>query len=124
MTISCVFLLKDIRKTPSLTLSKLVPIGRQVTDRTISCRAGDVIKVRVDLVDRYGKVRGHGLDSVIAWMVEVMRDAKKGQGKGKGQGQTGKIGARAGAEVVDLKNGSYVVEYRCLWPGSTSKVSA
>ena len=93
---------------PSLKLSRLVPVGSKVKDGVIGCHVGDVIKIRADLVNRRGKARLEGHDDVIAWMVEVRQEGK---------------GARAGGQVVDLRNGSYEVTFRCLWPGSTSKVS-
>ena len=89
-----------------MNLSKITPLGTEVRNEVITCNVGDVIKLRVDLFNRYGKARSEGHDSIIAWMVE--------DGGGK---------RRAGANVTDLRNGSYEVLFKCLWPGSSSKVN-
>ena len=87
-----------------MTLSKITPLGKEAKNGVIECNVGDVIKFRVDLINRYGQARREGHDSIIAWMV--------------GDSNT----ARAGAAVADLNNGSYQVSFRCLWSGVTSKV--
>ncbi|XP_005100083.1 NXPE family member 2 [Aplysia californica] len=106
--------MKDIREAPSLNLSRLTPLdGKLEKEGVVSCQVGDVIRVRADLVDGYGKARTQGHDDVRGWMVEQVDS----------HSQKRKLGAVAAADVTDLHNGSYVISYRCLWPGTTSKLN-
>ena len=95
--------MQDTREAPNLTLSRLTPLGKAGNE--VSCKPGEEVKIRADLVDGWGKPRTQGYDDVRGWMVE----------------QNG-AGRRAAAHVVDLKNGSYELSFRCLWPGTKSKV--
>ena len=96
--------LRDLRQTPSLTLSKLKALDGGDGEE-VQCKVGQVVRVRADLVDGFGRRRKLGYDDVRAWIVEKKRD--KGSSR------------RAGVEVTDLKNGSYVASFRCLWAGSS-----
>ncbi|ESO99219.1 hypothetical protein LOTGIDRAFT_173765 [Lottia gigantea] len=88
--------LEDINKTSSATLSKLV-----LVDSTIF-KVGDTINVRVDVKDGTGQQRTVGADFVQVWM-------KSAKGPRRA----------SSAEVVDLKNGSYVATLRALWEGDS-----
>ena len=97
--------LKSLNDLPSLSLSKLTPHNvSNVENDTIRCSVGDVITIRADLVANNGNPRTSGYDDVRGWMVDTTN-------------------RRAAANVVDLKNGSYDISFKCLWPLSKSRLN-
>ncbi|BFZ12679.1 hypothetical protein BsWGS_15718 [Bradybaena similaris] len=85
---------------PSLIMSMVYIEGTDSGD--VFCAIGDTLRGRVDLVDDYGIQRKMGGDDVRVWMVDM---------------QTKKY--RAAGHVTDLRNGSYQISVRCLWPGKS-----
>ncbi|ESO99833.1 hypothetical protein LOTGIDRAFT_173491 [Lottia gigantea] len=94
--------LVDIKKTSSAILSKLVLVSSSTM-----FKVGDIINVRVDVKDGTGRQRTVGADFVQVWM-------KSAKGPRRA----------SSAEVVDLKNGSYVATLRALWEGDSIIVGA
>ncbi|CAL1532345.1 unnamed protein product [Lymnaea stagnalis] len=89
--------LSDSKELPDLTLSTVVI--EDVQDGVVSCNVNDTISGRVDLIDGYGKQRTSGGDEVRVWVVN-------------------EFNFRASGYVIDLRNGSYQIFVRCLWPGA------
>ncbi|ESP01668.1 hypothetical protein LOTGIDRAFT_172517 [Lottia gigantea] len=94
--------LMDIEETSSATLSNLV-----LLDSSKIVNVGDIINVRVDAKDGARRQRTVGADFVQVWMRSV---------NGPKQASS--------AEVVDLKNGSYIATLRALWEGDSIIVGA
>ncbi|XP_059159236.1 NXPE family member 2-like [Physella acuta] len=93
--------LNDIKTLPDLKLSKVtVQNTRQGVAR---CKILETIHGRLDVVDGYGRQRTNGDDVVRVWM--------------KGSNSTGYAVV---GDVLDLKNGSYVFNVKCLWAGLSS----
>ncbi|BFZ25924.1 hypothetical protein BsWGS_28962 [Bradybaena similaris] len=90
----------DSKQLPSLILSKVYIEG--TSSGEVVCAIGGTLKGRVDLVDGYGKQRTLGGDEVRVWVVD--KKTKK---------------YRAAGHVIDLRNGSYQISIRCLWPGKS-----
>ncbi|ESO92011.1 hypothetical protein LOTGIDRAFT_163018 [Lottia gigantea] len=67
-----------------------------------SLNVGDVVKVRMDLIDKAGRPRTVGGDDVRVLI------------------QSQNLEYKACADVVDLKNGSYLVTFIMLWEGNSS----
>ncbi|CAL1532346.1 unnamed protein product, partial [Lymnaea stagnalis] len=88
----------DKRRLPDLRMSRIDIHGN--VNGTVVCNVNDVLTARVDMVDGYGRSRSRGGDEVRAWIV----DSKTKN-------------FRAASQVTDLKNGSYDISTRCLWPG-------
>ncbi|CAL1532344.1 unnamed protein product [Lymnaea stagnalis] len=89
--------LSDSKELPDLTLS--IVVIEDVQDGVVSCNVNDTISGRVDLIDGYGKQRTSGGDEVRVWVVN-------------------EFNFRASGYVIDLRNGSYQIFVRCLWPGA------
>ncbi|ESO86301.1 hypothetical protein LOTGIDRAFT_167350 [Lottia gigantea] len=94
--------LMDIKKTSSAILSHLVLLSSSKI-----FKVGDIINVRIDVKDGAGRQRTVGADFVQVWM----------------KSDNGPMRASS-AEVVDLKNGSYIATLRALWVGDVIIVGA
>lgn len=92
--------LVDLKTLPDLNLSTVTLEGSH--NGAVKCKAFDILIGRVDLVDRYGRRRGRGDDEVRVWIVSRSQPLLSAVG-----------------EVKDMKNGSYLFQIRCLWPGYT-----
>ncbi|CAG5114478.1 unnamed protein product, partial [Candidula unifasciata] len=90
----------DSRQLPNVSLSKVYMDG--AANGEISCAINDTLRGRVDLVDDFGKHRTIGGDEVRVWMVDKQTQTYKAAG-----------------HVTDLRNGSYQISVRCLWPGKS-----
>ncbi|GFO39287.1 nxpe family member 2 [Plakobranchus ocellatus] len=74
----------------------------------VSCKLGETLTGRLDLIDGRGKQRIGGGDEVRAWMGAIKSF----------EGETiNSMYPRSMVPVTDLKNGSYKLEVPCLWAG-------
>ncbi|XP_059145937.1 uncharacterized protein LOC131933158 [Physella acuta] len=86
---------------PDLELSKVTV--ENTRQGVVRCKILETIHGRLDVVDGYGRQRTKGDDVVRVWM--------------KGNNPTGYAVV---GDVLDLKNGSYVFNVKCLWTGLSS----
>ncbi|XP_059144727.1 uncharacterized protein LOC131931914 [Physella acuta] len=93
--------LNDIKTLPDLKLSKVTV--ENTRQGVVRCKILETIHGRLDVVDGYGRQRTKGDDVVRVWM--------------KGSNSTGYAVV---GDVLDLKNGSYVYNVKCLWAGLSS----
>ena len=107
--------LPDSSYLPSARKSRVVLTAGVMRGKTstATCRLGGSATARLDLVDEAGRPRTLGGDEVRAW-VGATHDHN-----GK---QIDAMYPRAMASVVDLNNGSYMINVSCLWAGRSRLV--
>ncbi|XP_059144732.1 uncharacterized protein LOC131931919 [Physella acuta] len=93
--------LNDTKTLPDLKLSNVTV--ENTRQGVVRCKILETIHGRLDVVDGYGRQRTKGDDVVRVWM--------------KGSNSTGYAVV---GDVLDLKNGSYVFNVKCLWTGESS----
>ncbi|GFR96705.1 NXPE family member 2 [Elysia marginata] len=80
---------------------------------TATCRLGETVTARLDLLDEAGRSRTSGGDEVRAWV---------GATHAHNGSKINTMFPRAMAPVVDLNNGSYRIDISCLWAGQSRLV--
>ena len=106
---------REIRDLPSAKKSRVVLIGAVTKGKfsTVTCKLGETVAARLDVVDGAGRPRTSGGDEVRAWVGATY--AFDGS-------RIDSMYPRAMAAVVDLHNGSYRIEIACLWAGRSRLV--